>query len=200
METTKTIAEAIRVEAVRLQKAYATGERGSAVDIDDLVGLLETVANAIDPRQWELLQTPSAGWEQLGDATVVAMSDNRAELEAIARRLYAMHGCDGVADSSAAEWLYDDGDFGLVTPYGALVVLTRRPSRVKLSEMAVGDLAFYLGDLVQLRDGGLSGGADHDLYLALAGRPGDDDWTAAAAQGYPELVSIDSDDVAGVEQ
>ncbi len=39
---------------------------------------------------------------------------------------------------------------------------------IKLSEMKLGARGVYMGDIVELRSGGLTGGGEHDLYLALA--------------------------------
>ena len=38
--------------------------------------------------------------------------------------------------------------------------------KIKLSEMKIGELATYEGDVVELRTGGKSGGCKYDTYLA----------------------------------
>jgi hypothetical protein len=59
-------------------------------------------------------------------------------------------------------------------------------TNIALSEMNIGDRAYYMGDLVELRDGGKSGGAENDLWLSVVEDDGDD---------HPELNRIDRDDV-----
>lgn len=58
--------------------------------------------------------------------------------------------------------------------------------KIKLSDMEIGDRAYYLGDLVELCDGGKAGGAEHDVWLSVVEDDGED---------HPELGQIDRDDV-----
>lgn len=64
--------------------------------------------------------------------------------------------------------------------------------QVKVTEMSVGDKGFYGDNLVELRDGGKSGGCETDLYLALVAQPGDREFDEAA--DLPDII-LDTDDV-----
>jgi hypothetical protein len=65
-------------------------------------------------------------------------------------------------------------------------------NKIKLSEMAEGDKAYYggLGIVVELRSGGLAGGAESDLYLATVCDIGE--WDGG---DLPDII-IDTDMVA----
>lgn len=58
-----------------------------------------------------------------------------------------------------------------------------------VSDMCVGDRGWYEGNYVELRAGGLSGGCETDLFLALA-----DEGERDESVAEPEIV-IDTDDV-----
>lgn len=74
----------------------------------------------------------------------------------------------------------------------------RRMMKKKLSEMNVGDRAFLCGDLVELRNGGLSGGSENDLFLAHVAQHSDREWADAVESDVPDVI-VDTDDVSGAE-
>jgi hypothetical protein len=92
----------------------------------------------------------------------------------------------------------------LMQPTG--VLSRRRESRknaegeeqdMKLSEMAIGDKAFFQGAIVELRDNGKQGGCEFDLWLSYVCDDRD-----AEVEGYADLLTLDTidrDDVSGIE-
>lgn len=74
---------------------------------------------------------------------------------------------------------------------------------VKLSEMEVGDFGIMSGDntVAQLRDNGIAGGCENDLWLAYVGDVGDD--RAAESMGWDaddlDEIIVDTDTVSGAE-
>lgn len=74
---------------------------------------------------------------------------------------------------------------------GGELVAEAVPEPVKLSAMTEGDRAYHagLGTVVELRSGGLAGGAKHDLYLATVC-----DITEWDGDDLPNLI-IDTDNV-----
>jgi hypothetical protein len=63
---------------------------------------------------------------------------------------------------------------------------------IKLSEMKIGDVAWYDGGLVELKDGGGPGGCKYDLWLANAVYEGD-------INDLPDLVLDVDDDIAEID-
>lgn len=72
------------------------------------------------------------------------------------------------------------------------------PNTVKLSDMSVGDYCIYNGDVCRLKDGGKSGGCDHDLYLAYVCDCRDDEQRDGIDSNLPALI-VDRDDVSGID-
>jgi hypothetical protein len=64
----------------------------------------------------------------------------------------------------------------------------------KVTDMAVGERGFFDGDLVELRDGGKSGGCPTDLFLAFIASPGSPEWQECA-DCCPDIIVGEDDEV-----